>query len=249
MNCDQASTHLVDAITGNLPDAVAHDLRVHLDGCQTCRADELELRALWSDLGRLPLPEPRVDAASRFATALSHTVPDDAAPVLPPAAPASLHRTGRNRVRRLAVPAALAAAILTGVVLGRALAASGDQPGPVGSDPRSQFLLLLHERPATRAIAPEELPGVVAEYAAWARELQREGVLVAAEKLTDEPGRWILRGPDGIQARTGTASAAGGIGGYFVIAADSYDDAVRIARECPHLRYGGEIEVRAIERV
>ncbi|HJR63686.1 MAG TPA: YciI family protein [Gemmatimonadaceae bacterium] len=249
MNCDQASTHLVDAITGNLPEGVAHEIRDHLDRCPTCRQEELELRALWSDLGRLTLPAPRADAASRFATELSRPVPADGGSGHPPVPAGPSRQRGLHRVRRLAIPAGLAAALLIGVALGRALAGSSDRPGLAGGDSRSQFLLLLHERPATRAIAPDELPRVVAEYAAWAGALRQEGVLVAGEKLTDDPGRWVVPSPDGSHARSGPESAAGAIGGYFVIAADSYDDAVRIARECPHLRYGGEIEVRAIERL
>jgi hypothetical protein len=152
-------------------------------------------------------------------------------------------------MRQLALPAAVAAALLIGVALGRMLASSSDRVSAAGRDARSQFLLLLHERPTSRAIPPVELPRVVAEYAAWARQLQQRGVLVAAEKLADDPGRWVLPRPDGIHVESGAPSAAGAIGGYFVIAADSYDQAVRIARECPHLKYGGEIEVRAIERV
>ena len=37
------------------------------------------------------------------------------------------------------------------------------------------------------------------------------------------------------------------VGGYFLIRASSYDVAVEIARTCPHLRYGGRIEVRQVD--
>ena len=33
------------------------------------------------------------------------------------------------------------------------------------------------------------------------------------------------------------------IGGIFTIDADSYDQAVEISKDCPHLKYGGRIEV------
>ena len=36
------------------------------------------------------------------------------------------------------------------------------------------------------------------------------------------------------------------IGGLFVIEAASYDEAVKIANDCPHLDYGS-IEVREVE--
>ena len=38
-------------------------------------------------------------------------------------------------------------------------------------------------------------------------------------------------------------------GGYFVLQAESYDAAVDIARSCPHLTYGGSIELRRIDPV
>ncbi|MGH7563914.1 MAG: YciI family protein [Gemmatimonadota bacterium] len=40
---------------------------------------------------------------------------------------------------------------------------------------------------------------------------------------------------------------AGAIASYFVIESDSYEEAVRIARDSPHVRHGGVVEVRRIE--
>ncbi len=37
------------------------------------------------------------------------------------------------------------------------------------------------------------------------------------------------------------------IGGFFHIKADDYQQAVQIARDCPHLEYG-TVEIREIER-
>ena len=35
------------------------------------------------------------------------------------------------------------------------------------------------------------------------------------------------------------------LGGYFAIEAADYDEAVAISRDCPHLKYGERIELRA----
>ena len=37
------------------------------------------------------------------------------------------------------------------------------------------------------------------------------------------------------------------LGGYYVIEADSYDQAMDLARDCPQLEYGGTIEVREVD--
>jgi len=37
------------------------------------------------------------------------------------------------------------------------------------------------------------------------------------------------------------------LGGYFLIKAQDMNAALAIARTCPHLKYGGSIEIRPIE--
>ena len=39
------------------------------------------------------------------------------------------------------------------------------------------------------------------------------------------------------------------VGGYFQIRAASYEEAVEIAEGCPHLEFGGSIEIREIDAV
>ena len=39
------------------------------------------------------------------------------------------------------------------------------------------------------------------------------------------------------------------LGGFFVIRAEDYDEAQRIAADCPLLRYGSIIEIRAFEEL
>ena len=39
------------------------------------------------------------------------------------------------------------------------------------------------------------------------------------------------------------------VGGYFLIEAVDYDEAVQICRSCPHLKYGGRIELREIDAI
>ncbi|MGH7720380.1 MAG: zf-HC2 domain-containing protein [Gemmatimonadaceae bacterium] len=230
MNCDQAATLLVDNVAGNLDAASAEELRAHLKDCPACRGEEQELRTLWTALGRLPTPAPRPDAPARFARASQDAV---------------IRRRGWRAPRRLVVAGAIAASFLGGIALGRIMPNDSTSPGSeagVTGAPESggRFLLLLHETPTTTT--PDEAEGRrrVAEYTAWAGALSRRGLLVGAEKLADDGGRWLT---------SGNVDRPAAIGGYFVVRAGSYEEALGIARECPHFKYGGEIEVRAIERV
>ena len=57
------------------------------------------------------------------------------------------------------------------------------------------------------------------------------------------------RDPDGqVRVTDGPYSESKEVlGGYYIIEAASYDNAVEHAQSCPHLEYGGTIEVRQIQ--
>ncbi len=126
-------------------------------------------------------------------------------------------------------PAAIAAGLLLfvgGFTLGRAPRPSPDLP---------RYTLLLYEGPEfNRAGTPES--ELVAEYSGWARELAGRGRLVAGEKLSAQA--WAL-GSGAADRRDPS--------GFFIIAARSDQEALSIARTCPHLRHGGTVSLRAID--
>jgi hypothetical protein len=49
-------------------------------------------------------------------------------------------------------------------------------------------------------------------------------------------------------AETRSKPSEGAIAGYFLLPASDYDHAITIAKTCPHLKHGGTIEIRQIER-
>jgi hypothetical protein len=106
------------------------------------------------------------------------------------------------------------------------------------------FVLLLYE---DESFTPSRTEGeLVAEYGAWAADLERGGALVLGEPLTR--ASFVLHG-----AAPGTAvesvqprSDLGALAGLFVIRARDQAAALAIARTCPHLRYGGRVVVRPV---
>jgi hypothetical protein len=135
--------------------------------------------------------------------------------------------------RRLLVAAGFVVAMAIGY--GAASWRAGVQS--VGSQ---EYLLLLYDTDATSHLTPAAMAAVVAEYSAWGRGLRSEGKLVTAEKLSDAPSAWF----------GGQVAAVGGerVGGFFLIRAGSADEARQIASECPHVRHGGRVELRAIQK-
>lgn len=113
----------------------------------------------------------------------------------------------------------------------------------------AQFLLLLHETPADfAAISPEQIQGIIQEYSAWAEALRRQDKLVGSHKLKDDGGRQLTRRDGKLRVTDGPyAEAREVVGGYFLVRAKDYDEAARLAEGCPHLKYGGRIEVRQID--
>ena len=79
------------------------------------------------------------------------------------------------------------------------------------------------------------------EYAAWADSLRRHGRLELGEKLAE--GTVTLRR----EGATESLDTPGLATGLFVVRAESLAQARAIAGTSPHLRYGGRIELRAIE--
>lgn len=111
------------------------------------------------------------------------------------------------------------------------------------------YMLLLHEEPMDYSqLSPEQIQGVIAEYVAWRHQIEAEGKFVGGEKLKDEGGKHLSGAGGALRVTDGPYTEAKEvIGGFFTIAAADYDEAVKTAGGCPHLKYGGRIELREIE--
>jgi hypothetical protein len=147
-------------------------------------------------------------------------------------------RAGRAE-RRFRTPLRVAAAIallLLGAAGGYGLRGGG--PEAVTSSDATTFMLLV--RGDERMQAPVSGDALVREYMDWASSLRERGRLVGANKLMDEPGRWVSTAA----AETRLASD---VSGYFLITAADYDEAIRIAEDSPHIRYGGTFEIRRVD--
>lgn len=111
------------------------------------------------------------------------------------------------------------------------------------------YLLLLHEQPSDfSTLSAEAIEAVIAEYVAWSQKLQDEGKFAGGQKLKDEGGKRLTGFGNEFRVTDGPfAEAKEVIGGYFTVIAKDYAEAVEISKDCPHLKYGGNIELREIE--
>lgn len=89
-----------------------------------------------------------------------------------------------------------------------------------------------------------EMANILKRYIDWGNELRERGIYVAGEELK-ESGR-VLSGRDGQVVDGPFAETKEAVGGFYLFEAANYDEAVEIARGCPHLTFSGDVEIREI---
>ena len=114
----------------------------------------------------------------------------------------------------------------------------------------SKFMLLLHDSPAAiqtfRQLSPEQMQKAVDKYMAWTKK----PFCVDSKRLSMDAGRVI-------RSENGTPRVIDGpysetkevLGGYYLIEAENYDQAVNLSLDHPHLEHGGTIVVRELYRM
>jgi hypothetical protein len=89
------------------------------------------------------------------------------------------------------------------------------------------------------------------KYKTWRNRMAEAGHLAGGNKLENGTGR-VMRadsGPGKVHITDGPYTEAKEvIGGYFMLNADTYESAVDLARDCPHLEFG-TIEVRRVDKM
>jgi hypothetical protein len=114
------------------------------------------------------------------------------------------------------------------------------------------YILLLHQSTTARPeMSPDEIQAIIARYKAWGQKLREAGRFVGSNKLEDGTGRVLLGAGGKVRITDGPyAETKDVVSGYFVIAAGSYEEAVEMCRDCPHLELGfGAIEIRKVHVV
>ncbi|MDX2043612.1 MAG: YciI family protein [Acidobacteriota bacterium] len=114
-----------------------------------------------------------------------------------------------------------------------------------------QFMLISQdsmEIPEGFEITPEIIQGIIQKYSDWADSLQKSGNLVSLNKLREDPGKNIVgTGANRVVTDGPFSETKEIIGGYWIITAADYDEAVKLASGCPSLEFGSRVEVREVE--
>ena len=106
------------------------------------------------------------------------------------------------------------------------------------------FMLLLRGGDFTK-YSPEEMQKIVANYYNWGEKLRREGKNRGGDEL--KGGGRLISMRDGRAVDGPFTETKEVIGGYFIIEETDLAAATETSKECPHLKYGGTIELREID--
>lgn len=108
----------------------------------------------------------------------------------------------------------------------------------------SEFILIFRRDYGTATLqpTPESLQKSLKDWAEWYNKLAAEDKLARPVQRLDNAGR-ILRQYNSIENGPYKESMES-IGGMIIIKAADYDDAIEVAKGCPVLAFGGNVEIR-----
>lgn len=110
------------------------------------------------------------------------------------------------------------------------------------NSPLNQYLLIFRGKDWDEGLAPGEIQQVLDRFMDWSQGLVNSGKLEGGQALA-RTGSIITRGSvsDGPFAESKES-----IGGYCILQASSYEEALAIAKSSPFLDFGGAIELRPL---
>lgn len=108
-----------------------------------------------------------------------------------------------------------------------------------------EYMLIFRneKRVDTPAPSVEQMQMVVGQWQTWIRSIDALGKYSDTNRLLPE-GKTVF--PNNIITDGPYVEGKEMIGGYVIVKSDSIDDAVEIAKTCPNLTYGGNVEVRSV---
>ena len=106
----------------------------------------------------------------------------------------------------------------------------------------AEFMLLFRNNEAAREMTPEQFQEIGKKWWAWRQKLESQKKIASTGNRLSKRGRVIKTNnvvTDGPYAEIKEVLA-----GFMVIFAEDFNEAVAIAKECPIILSGGNVEIR-----
>ena len=109
----------------------------------------------------------------------------------------------------------------------------------------SNFMFLF--RGSETPTSPEGMQAQMQKWMTWIQKLRDQGKYIAGDPLEGK-GK-VLKSSNKIITDGPFAEGKELIGGYFLIKAETLDEAATVAKDCPIFETGGSVEVRPVRVV
>ena len=106
------------------------------------------------------------------------------------------------------------------------------------------FMFIFRGGSDTSGISPEEMQNHMQKWFQWVEELRAKNIYVSGEART--PTGKTISGKKALITDGPFAESKELVGGYFVVKANSLDEAIEIAKGYPDFIFNGAVEVREV---
>ena len=109
-----------------------------------------------------------------------------------------------------------------------------------------QDFMLLFRQPSFdySQASPEDIKAIFKKWDDWKGGIAAQGKLISTGNRLSSEGKVLKAG--GVVTDGPFAEIREILGGYMVVKADSFDDALTLAHGCPAIDVGGSVEIRAV---
>lgn len=108
------------------------------------------------------------------------------------------------------------------------------------------MLIFRNEKNEGEKPSAEQMQAMMKKWQSWIGAIAAQGKYISTNRLlsvgkTIKPNKVITDGP--------YMEVKELIGGYLIVKANSMDEAVEMAQNCPNLAYGGNVEIRSVMQI
>ena len=110
-----------------------------------------------------------------------------------------------------------------------------------------KFMLIFEGIKSSEQASAEQMQQSMGKWMAWIDKLAKAGKYEGGEPLL--PTGKVIRGSNKTVTDAAFAEGKEIIGGYFIINADGYDEAVALSADYPDYENGGKVIIRQIQKM
>jgi hypothetical protein len=110
---------------------------------------------------------------------------------------------------------------------------------------KSDYLLLLRNTQIEKRLSLDQMQEAMRRFSGWLDRWTQAGAIKSGQPLGNE-GKTITGAKSRTMADGPFPEAKEAVGGYILVQAESFDEAVKIASEWPLLEYDAFVEVRPV---